>query len=334
MADEKLPAFEDTEELPSFEQTEELPSFEDTEDLTKATAQEREAGAEQARTKAAAVSGGLAAESLRRGVSQAGQYGLEKVGVLTPQQMKTISEAPEDYRKARSFSDLLEQFQELGQQTRGAGFEARRRGVESLTPLAPVRGTDIIPELGNISKAPVMRLSQEELPKIKRQSSKSVKDLENLLNEKQQLETKLANIQETGIESIERNKEINSLSQKINEVESKITKTIPSASKVPTEEIPPTIRDFTEATNIPEELLQARPDLANKKIQKEFGDILKKEIDFLKTGEISPKELANLVRQAQEKTSYGGVPSEVDKFKQEVARNYSEYLKGLEGAEG
>lgn len=34
MAEEKLPAFEDTEELPSFDQTESLPAFEDTQEIT------------------------------------------------------------------------------------------------------------------------------------------------------------------------------------------------------------------------------------------------------------------------------------------------------------
>jgi hypothetical protein len=329
MIDEKLPAFEDTQELPSFDQTEALPAFEDTQELSQ-----QEPSSEQLKLKTTAATAAIGTEALRKGISGATEYGLEKVGKLTPQEMKLISESPEEYKKARSFSDLLEQFQELGQQTREAGFEARRRGVESLEPLASVRGSDIIPELGNISKAPTMKLSEGELPKIKSVKSKSASELETLLNQKKSLESKISNIQEAGIESIERNKELSNLTEQLNKIDSKITENIPSTFRSSIEQIPPTIEDFEKITNIPKELLQARPELANKKIQKEFGDILKKEIDFLKTGEISPKELANLVRQAQERASYNSAPSEVDKFKQEVARNYSEYLKNLEGAEG
>lgn len=295
---------------------------------------EREIGAEQARIKAAAITGGLGTELLRKGTSGGVQYGLEKIGQLTPEQMKLISQDPEQYRKARSFSDLLEQFQELGQRTREAGFEARRRGVESLRPLAPVSGQDIIPELGNITKAPIMELSQEELPKMKVQRSKSSAELENLLREKQSLESKILNIQETGIESIERNKELNSLTEQLNKVDSRISKTLPSAVQAPIEKIPPTLKDFEKATNIPQELLQARPDLANKKIQKELSGVLKKEIEFLKTGKIAPEKLADYVRSLQDKVSYVAAPSEAEKFKQEIARNISNYLKNLEGAEG
>jgi hypothetical protein len=289
---------------------------------------------EQPKIKAAAATAGLGVEALRRGISGAGQTALEKVGVLTPQQMKTISEVPEEYRKSRTFSDLLEQFQELGQQTRQTGFEARKRGVESLKGLAPISGQEIIPELGDITKGPVMELSPEELPQAKKVPSKKASDLQKLLDEKQALETKLGVIQETGIESIERNKEINSLSGRLNKVNTELTKNIPEASRFPTETISPSLKDFEKATNIPGELLEARPDLANKKIQKELGKVLKKEIDFLKTGSIEPEKLANYVRSLQEKTSYLVAPSEADKFKQEIARNVSNYLKNLEGAEG
>lgn len=335
MADEKLPAFEDTEELPSFENTEAMPAFEDTQELSQQELTPTQLKVnEQLKAKTTMTTAALGTEALRRGISDAGQYGLEKIGKLTPEQMKTISQAPEEYKKARSFSDLLEQFQELGQQTRQAGFEARRRGVESLKPLAPISGQDIIPELGNISKAPIMELSQEELPKMKAVKSKSSSDLENLLNQKQALESKLSAIQETGIESIERNKELNNLTEQLNKVDSNISKTIPSAIQAPIEQIPPTLKDFEKATNIPGELLQARPDLANKKIQKELSSVLKKEIDFLKTGTIAPEKLADYVRSLQDKTSYIITPSEAEKFKQEIARNVSNYLKGLEGAEG
>lgn len=293
-----------------------------------------EATYQQPKIKTAAITAGLGAEALRRGISGAGQYALEKAGKLTPQQMKSISEAPEDYRKARSFSELLEQFQELGQQTREAGFEARRRGVESLKGMAPIKGQEIIPQLGDITKGPVMELAPEELPQVKKVPSKNISNLENLLKQKESLENKLGKIQETGIESIERNKEINTLSEKLNEVNSKLSQTIPEAIKSPVEAIPPTLKDFERATNIPGELLQARPELANKKIQKELANTLKKEIDFLKTGSIQPEKLADYVRSLQEKTSYLVAPSEAEKFKQEIARNVSNYLKGLEGAEG
>ena len=289
---------------------------------------------EQLKIKTSAATAAGAAEALRKGISGAAQYGLEKIGKLTPQEMKSITESPEDYRKARSFSELLDQFQQLGQQTREAGFEARRRGVESLKGLAPIAGQEIIPELGNISKAPVMELSQQDLPKIKVIPSKSADDLENLLRQKQSLEATLESMKETGIESIERNKEINKLTDQLSNINSKISKTIPSAVQTPIEKIPPTFKDFEKATNIPGELLQARPELANKKIQKELASTLKKEIDFLKTGTIAPEKLADYVRSLQEKTSYLTAPSEVDKFKQEIARNVSNYLKGLEGAEG
>lgn len=290
--------------------------------------------ADQMKGKAAAVTGGLATELTRRGVVGAGQYGLEKIGKLTPQEMEMISQAPEDYRKARSFSDLLDQFQELGQQTREAGFEARRRGVESLKGLEPIRGQDIIPQLGDITKGPVMELAPEELPQVKKVPSRKVSDLENLLKQKQSLENKLNKIQETGIESFERNKEINAISEQLDNVNSKISQGIPDAIRSPVETIPPTLKDFEKATNIPGELLQARPELANKKIQKELATALKKEIDFLKTGSIQPDKLADYVRSLQEKTSYLVAPSEAEKFKQEIARNVSNYLKGLKGAEG
>jgi hypothetical protein len=289
---------------------------------------------EQPKIKTAAITGGLATEALRRGVSKAGQYGLEKVGVLTPQQMKAISEAPEDYKKARSFSKLLEEVQKLTQQTRKAGFEARKRGVESLKGLAPISGQEIIPELGDITKGPVMELSPEELPQAKKVQSKKASDLQKLLDEKQILETELGTIQETGIESIERNKEINSLSEKLKKVNTELTKNIPEASRFPTETIPPTLKDFEKATNIPGELLQARPSLANKKIQKKLGKELKKQIDFLKTGTITPENLASYVRDLQDQLSYLPNPTEAEKFKQEIARNISNYVKNLEGAEG
>ena len=312
-------------------------SFNPDEYLSEETTLEtptQEVISEQPKIKAAAITGGLATEALRKGISGAGQYGLEKIGVLTPQQMKMISEAPEDYTKARSYSELLDQFQELGQQTREAGFKARRLGVKSLEGLESIRGQDIIPELGGITKGPVMELAPEEMPQAKKVPSKNVSDLENLLKQKESLENKLGKIQESGIESIERNKEINTLSEKLNEVNSKLSQTLPEAVKRPIDVIPPTLKDFEKATNIPGELLQARPELANKKIQKQLAKTLKDEIDFLKTGSIEPAKLADYVRSLQEKTSYLEAPSEVEKFKQEIARNVSNYLKGLEGAEG
>jgi len=289
---------------------------------------------EQPKIKTVALTAGLGTEALRKGISGAGQYGLEKLGKLTPQQMKTISEAPEEYKKARSFSDLLDQFQELGQQTRQAGFEARRRGVESLKGLEPIKGQEIIPELGDISKGPIMELAPEELPQIKKVPSKQISNLENLLKQKESLQNKLGKLQETGIESIERNKEINNLSEKLSDINSKISQGFPEALRSPVESIPPTLKDFEKATNIPGELLQVRPELANKKIQKQLSKTLKDEIDFLKTGSIEPAKLADYVRSLQEKTSYLTAPSEVEKFKQEIARNVSNYLKSLEGAEG
>lgn len=302
--------------------------------LSENDEQKLEATSEQPKVKTAALTGGLATEALRRGTSGAGEFVLERAGVLTPQQMKTISEAPEEYRKARSFSELLDQFQELGQQTREAGFEARRRGVESLKGLAPIRGQEIIPELGDITKGPVMELSPEELPQTRKVPSKKAVDLQKLLDEKKALESKLETFKETGIESVERSREINTLSEKLNRVNTELTKNIPEVSILPTETIQPTLKDFEKATNIPGELLQSRPELANKKIQKELASTLKKEIDFLKTGSITPEKLADYVRSLQEKTNYIAAPSEADKFKQEIARNVSNYLKGLEGAEG
>lgn len=334
MAEDTLPAFEDTEELPNFDKVETLPAFEDTLDVTEEVATKQEPVSEQPKIKTVAATGALATEALRRGISGAGQYGLEKIGVLTPQQMKMISEAPEDYTKARSYSELLNQFQELGQQTREAGFKARKLGVESLEGLEPIRGQDIIPELGEITKGPIMELAPEEMPQVKKVPSKNISELENLLKQKQSLENKLGKIQESGIESIERSKEINNISEKLNEVNSKLSQTLPEAIKNPVDVIPPTLKDFEKATNIPGELLQARPELANKKIQKQLAKALKDEIDFLKTGSIEPAKLADYVRSLQEKTSYLEAPSEIEKFKQEIARNVSDYLKKLEGAEG
>jgi hypothetical protein len=289
---------------------------------------------EQLKAKTAATTAGLGAEALRRGVSGAAEYGLEKLGKLTPEQMQRITVDPESYKKARSFEELMGEFQDLGQQTRQAGFEARRRGVESLKGLPAISGTDIIPELGNISKGPTMQLSPEELPKMKVRPSKSASELESLLKQKRSLETELQKIQESGIESFEIDKQANELSKKLENVNSKISTSIPSAIQAPFEQTPPTLKDFEKATNIPAELLQARPELADKKIQKELASALKKEIDFLKTGTIEPQNLASYIKNLQEKTSYLAAPSEADKFKQEIARNVSDYLKNLEGAEG
>ena len=337
--DNKQYDFSDFDEQPKVSEKEnsnyDFSDFENTEEIPTSEIETKDQIIpEQPKIKAAAITGGLATEALRRGISGAGQYALEKVGVLTPQQMKTISEAPEDYKKARSFSKLLDQFQELTQQTRQAGFEARKRGVESLKGLAPISGQDIIPELGDITKGPVMELSPEEMPQVKKVPSKKASELQSLLDEQEALKSKLASIQEAGIESIERNKEINTLSQELKNVNSKLSETIPELAKSPTESITPTLKDFEKSTNIPGELLQARPELANKKIQKELGKALRKEIDFLKTGSITPENLASYVRDLQDKLSYLTSPSEAEKFKQEIARNVSNHLKDLEGAEG
>lgn len=331
---DKLPSFDDTEELPSFESTEQLPRFEDTQDIVEMD-QSPEAQLDlSTKAKLAGIATAGAVESGKRAVSGLTESLISRAGVLTPEQRASITADPEAYRNARPFEELQESFKQLGQETRDVGFEARKQGVASLEGLAPVRGTDIIPELGNIEKAPMMQLSPAELPKPRPNLAKMAQ-LENLLNQKRELESTISSMTESGIESFERDNLLRDASNKLKKVNSQISKAVPEITReTVAPSIRPTVGDFSRATNIPQDLLQARPDLADKKIQKELGKTLQKEIDFLKTGEIAPRDLADYVRQLQEQTSYVVAPTEADKFKQEIARNVSEYLKELPGAEG
>ena len=206
---------------------------------------------DQLRTKTAAVTGAASVESLRRGISGAAQYGLEKIGKLTPEQMQTISRDTEAYSKARPFSELLEQYKELGQQTREAGFTARARGVESLSDVEPFKASELIPSLGRLEKAPKLELTPEELPKARADVSKMNK-LESLLKQKQELEANLGAIRESGIESFEIDKQVNDAMKKLEKVKAQISKSLPDTIKeavVPS--IKPTTAEFAKATNMP-----------------------------------------------------------------------------------
>lgn len=329
ITDEEMSQIE-TESTPDFISDEEMDSI-STETQPKDIVQMEDS----TRAKLAGAAAYGAVETGKKAISGLTESLLSRAGQLTPEQRNIISLDPEAYRKARPLEELQESFRELGQQTRDTGFSARKEGVASLEGLAPVRGSDIIPELGNISKAPKMKLSPDELPKSKPNISK-ISRLENLLKQKQELESTLTSMTESGIESFERDTLINEASKKLDKVNSQISKALPDfVGEATSPSIKPTIADFSKVTNLPPELIEARPDLAvsGTKIQKELGKTLQKEIDFLKTGEIAPKDLANYVRKLQEQTSYVIAPTEVDKFKQEIARNVSDYLKELPGAE-
>ena len=300
------------------------------------TPQERNSAdvvSEQLKTKTAALTGTVGTEALRRGISGAGQYGLEKIGKLTPEQMQTISRDTEAYSKARPFSELLEQYKELGQQTREAGFTARARGVESLSDVEKFKASELIPSLGKLEKAPKLELSPEELPKARADVSK-INKLESLLKQKQELEANLGAIRESGIESFEIDKQVNDATKRLEKVNAQISKSLPDTIKeAVAPSIKPTTAEFAKATNLPPELLEARPDLTSTKIPKEYGKLLQKEIDFLKTGEMSPQAMASYIKKLQEASTYTPFPTEQDKFKQEIARVMSEELKSMPGAE-
>jgi hypothetical protein len=276
----------------------------------------------------------IGTESLRRGISGAGQALIEKAGYLTPEDMDLITKNSKEYKKSRSFTDLIEELRKLAEQTSKAAPELHIRGVESLKPLPPISGQELMPVLGDITKAPMMELSPEELPQAKSFKSKSAAELEALLKEKDLLESKINTLQETGLESIERNRELNSLSENLDNVNKKITTTMPDAGRNPVYTVQPSLSDYEKATNIPEEVLQVRPELANKKIQKQFLPVIQEQVDFLKTGKITPYDMAKYIKGLQEATSNSKFPTEAEKFKQELARNMSNKLKTLEGAEG
>jgi len=288
---------------------------------------------DQLKAKTAAVTGAAGVESLRRGISGAAQYGLEKVGKLTPEQMQTISRDTEAYSKARPFSELLEQYKELGQQTREAGFTARARGVESLSDVEKFKASKLIPSLGRLEKAPKLELSPKELPKARADVSKMNK-LENLLKQKEELEANLGAIRESGIESFEIDKQVNDATKKLEKINAQISKSLPDTIKeAVAPSIKPTTAEFAKVTNLPPELLKARPDLITTKIPEEYGKLLQKEIDFLKTGEMTPRAMASYIKKLQEASTYTPFPTEQDKFKQEIARVMSEELKSRPGAE-
>lgn len=287
----------------------------------------------QLKIKTAATTAALGTEALRRGISGAGQYGLEKIGKLTPQQMEAISKDIKTYSEARPFSDLIEEFKQLGQQTREAGFTARVRGVESLSDIEKFKASELISSLGRLEKAPKLTLTPDELPKAKPDISK-INRLEGLLKQKEKLETSLNAIKESGIESFEIDKQINEATKQLEKVNSQISKNLPASIEEKVfPSIQPTISDFAKATNLPPELIAARPDLTTTKIPKEYGMLLQKEIDFLKTGEMTPKEMGRYIKKLQDAASYTPFPTEQEKFKQEIARVMSEELKSRPGSE-
>lgn len=285
------------------------------------------------RAKLAGAAAYGAVETGKKAITGATGTFLDKIGVLTPEQQNLIAQSPEDYRKARPLEDLQESFRELGQQTRQRGFDARNIGVESLADLEPFKAKELIPALGRLEKAQKLTLSPEELPKARPNTAKMTR-FENLLKQKQELESSLKGMTDTGIESFEMNKQINETSKRLEDINKQISKNIPNTLKEAiSPSILPTTADFSKVTNLPPELLEVRPDLSQTKIPKEYGQMLQKEIDFLKTGEMTPKQMASFVKKAQEKASYTPFPTEEDKFKQEIARIYSEELKAKPGAE-
>lgn len=326
---DKLPSFEETEELPSFEQTEELPSFEETEEVSQSPIEN------SLQAKAGFVAGNVGTKALQSGITKAGQAGLERIGKLTPEEMKTITQRPEDYRNSRSFQDLLDQYKELTGQTRQKAFDFSEEAKESLKGLAPVKGNDIIESISKVSSAPMVDLSDSELPKP-RINTAATEALQKASEQKQMLETKLQAMVDSGIESRELNKEIEQTKQALNKVNDSISKLSAQSAKDMLNPIQPSLSEYSQVTNIPEDILLANPELQTKRLSPTYGNVLQKEVNFLKGGEIPAYDVGKkYIQQLQDAATYNpfGPVDETAKFKQEIARNVSEFLKSQSGAE-
>jgi hypothetical protein len=289
---------------------------------------------EASKGKSAAIPTAVAVEGLRSKASDLGQAALNRVGKLSPSDMQSITDQPELYSKSRSFQDLLDEFKNLGDATRQKGFNYAEQAKESLKGLGPIKGDDLISSLSRVGTAPMVDLPESELPQPKTNTD-SFSQLESASKNKQALEAKLNSMLDSGIESAGMNEQINDVKKQLDNVNSQIQGLSRQAQKGLLNPSMPTLSDYTQATNFPEEILSANPDLKTKRIPKNYANILGEEVDFLKGGEMSAYDVGKkYIQRLQDAAKYNAVvPDEANKFKQEMARNISEELKSLPGAE-
>jgi hypothetical protein len=282
---------------------------------------------------ATGVGVGVGVDVARRGLEAGGQKLLEGMGKLKPDQIKTLTADPEAYKKARNFEKLLEDFTSLGQKTRELGFSSAKEAKESLKALPNIPTKGVVGAMSSIQSAPFVDIPESELPKPLPRTS-NITQLEKLGARKVQLQDEIRRRIESGVESVDFNKELDILNSQLKQTEDGIQKATTGALDDLRNPVKPTLSDYENVTGIPEQILEANPNLKNKRIQKEMGAALKSEVDFLKSGTVSPYDLGQkYIQNLQDKASYGGIPDETTKFRQEMARNVQEHLKEFEGTE-
>jgi hypothetical protein len=288
-------------------------------------------------TKSLAATTGGATEAIRRGASNVGQKFIEGIGVLSPAEMETITNSPQAYARSRTYPELLNKFNELSESTRQKAYNFAEEGKESLKALPDVEVSKLKPALGNIESVPLKNLPDSELPKPT-YSNKSVTELESLLNEKKALQSKLAGIVESGIETFDTPKEIQAINERLSDIDKKSSSLVSSGIDEMRNPKMPTNADFSKATGFPEDILEARPELKNKQIQKIYGNTLNKELAFLQgEGTIPAYDIGKkYIPALQDAATYdplGPVPQDA-KFKQEMARNIqNQFIDEIPGTE-
>lgn len=315
---DQLPKFEDTEELPAFDQTEELPSFDQTEEVKN-----EETLPPSNKSGLAAASAAIGTAVGQNLLGKAYDATVDKLGKLTPEQRATIRTNPEGYKKARQFNDILDDYLKTVKETRQAGIDFSRMAKESLKPMGNVEGSELIKAMSQIEEAPMANILPSEMPEVKAREASLLKS-EELLSKKADIDNKIKQMTEIGIESPEINRQLDILKQQSKEL-----------NKAASSKITPTIEDYSKATNIPKEVLEQRPSLMNKRLPKSYGDVLSENVDFLKGTELSKFDVADkLIPSYQDQINYSkAFPDEATKFKQELSRNVSNYLKEQEGSE-
>lgn len=285
--------------------------------------------------KAGFIGGTVGTKALQSGVSNVAQKILNVSGELSPDQMLVISQNPDAYRNSRSFQDLLDQYKELTGQTRQKAFDFAKEAKESLKGLGPVKGDDLIGAISNLSSAPMVDIPDSQIPKPKVNVA-STEALQKASNQKQILETRLQTMIDSGIESRELNKEIEQTREALNNINKDISRFSKQSVTDILNPIEPSLKEFSEITNIPEDILAIRPELQSKRLSPAYGNVLQKEVEFLKGGEIPAYDVGQkYIQQLQDAATYNpfGPVDETAKFKQEMARNVSEFLKSQSGAE-
>jgi hypothetical protein len=281
------------------------------------------------------IAGKTGAEAVGSGISSAANAGIQRIGKLTPQELDMISQNATQYKKSRGMEDLLEQFRGLADTNRQNAFTFAEQAKESLKGLGPIKGQDLISSISNVSSAPLVDLPEDVLPQPKVNTS-NVQRLENLSKAKDDVSVKLKAMIDSGIESREINNEIQTLQNQLSNIDNEINKASSGALKDIQNPIKPSLKEFSEVTNFPEEVLSANPDLMNKRIAPSFGNVLKNEVDFLNQGELSAYDVGKkYIQKLQDSATYNplGPVDETAKFKQEISRNVSEFLKSQPGAE-